>query len=134
MRSPKRRAIWGPPWCATTASPASAGATSGEWEVITEQGTIVAEMVVNAAGCYAREVAAMVGSDAPITNMQHHYIVTHPIPAFLERDDRDPGDARFVHLRLFPPGAEIRIDRRLREHGSARGVGAPRISRVGVLQ
>src|ERR1700678_3898829 len=30
----------------------------GEWEVITEQGPIVAEMVVNAAGCYAREVAA----------------------------------------------------------------------------
>jgi dimethylglycine dehydrogenase len=34
--------------------------TGGEWEVITEKGTIVAEMVVNAAGCYAREVAAMV--------------------------------------------------------------------------
>jgi dimethylglycine dehydrogenase len=62
----------------------------GEWEVITEQGTIVAEMVVNAAGCYAREVAAMVGSDAPITNMQHHYVVTNPIQAFLERSDEIP--------------------------------------------
>jgi len=63
---------------------------SGEWEVATEQGTIVAEMIVNAAGCYAREVAAMVGSDAPITNMQHHYIVTHPLPAFLEREIEIP--------------------------------------------
>ena len=52
----------------------SAGVAGGEWEVITEKGTIVAEMVVNAAGCYAREVAAMVGADAPITNMQHHYV------------------------------------------------------------
>ena len=62
----------------------------GEWEVITEKGTIVAEMVVNAAGCYAREVARMVGSDAPITNMQHHYVVTHPIQAFLDRSEEIP--------------------------------------------
>ncbi|MDE2296239.1 MAG: GcvT family protein [Gammaproteobacteria bacterium] len=57
---------------------------SGEWEVATEQGSIVAEVVVNAAGCYARQVAEMVGADAPITNMQHHYIVTHPIKAFAQ--------------------------------------------------
>jgi dimethylglycine dehydrogenase len=63
---------------------------SGEWEVVTEQGSIVAEMVVNAAGCYARQVAAMVGADAPITNMQHHYVVTHPVPAFMERSVEIP--------------------------------------------
>ena len=63
---------------------------SGEWEVVTEQGSIVAEMVVNAAGCYARQIAAMVGADAPITNMQHHYVVTHPIPAFMERSEEIP--------------------------------------------
>ncbi len=63
---------------------------SGEWEVITEQGSVVAEMVVNAAGCYAQQVAAMVGADAPITNMQHHYVVTHPIPAFMERTEEIP--------------------------------------------
>lgn len=63
---------------------------SGEWEVVTEQGSIVAEMVVNAAGCYARQVAAMVGADAPIANMQHHYVVTHPIPAFMERSVEIP--------------------------------------------
>jgi dimethylglycine dehydrogenase len=64
--------------------------SGGEWEVLTEQGSIVAEMVVNAAGCYARQVAAMVGADAPITNMQHHYVVTHPIPAFMERSEEIP--------------------------------------------
>ena len=63
---------------------------SGEWEVITEKGSIVAEIVVNAAGCYAREVAKMVGSDAPITNMQHHYVITHPIQAFADRSEEMP--------------------------------------------
>src|SRR5580704_8526996 len=63
---------------------------SGEWEVQTEKGTIVAEMVVNAAGCYAREVARMVGSDAPITNMQHQYVVTHPIKDFIDRPGEIP--------------------------------------------
>ena len=62
----------------------------GEWEVVTEKGSIVGEMVVNAAGCYARQVAAMVGADAPITNMQHQYVVTHPIPAFMERSEEIP--------------------------------------------
>jgi dimethylglycine dehydrogenase len=32
----------------------------------------------------------MVGADAPITNMQHHYVVTHPIQAFIERDVEIP--------------------------------------------
>ena len=63
---------------------------SGEWEVVTEQGTIVCEMVVNAAGCYARQVAQMVGSDVPITNMQHTYIVTEPIQEFIEREEEMP--------------------------------------------
>ncbi|GAC1299559.1 MAG: FAD-dependent oxidoreductase [Steroidobacteraceae bacterium] len=58
--------------------------------MITEKGNLIAEMVVNAAGCYARQVAAMVGADAPITNMQHHYVVTHPIPAFMQRSEEIP--------------------------------------------
>ena len=62
----------------------------GEWEVVTDKGSVIAEVVVNAAGCYARQVAAMVGADAPITNMQHHYVITHPIPAFLERSEEIP--------------------------------------------
>ncbi|MFT5740424.1 MAG: dimethylglycine dehydrogenase, partial [Gammaproteobacteria bacterium] len=36
---------------------------SGEWEVVTNQGTIITEHVVNAAGCFAREVGAMVGTN-----------------------------------------------------------------------
>ncbi len=63
---------------------------SGEWRIVTEQGDIVVEHVVNAAGCYAREVAAMMGTTAPITNMEHQYFVTETIPAFAERDVEIP--------------------------------------------
>jgi dimethylglycine dehydrogenase len=63
---------------------------SGEWDVETEQGSIRAEIIVNAAGCYARQVAQMAGIDIPVTNMEHHYIVTDPIQAFLERDTEIP--------------------------------------------
>ena len=63
---------------------------NGEWDVATELGTVRAGMVVNAAGCYARQVAQMAGIDVPVTNMEHHYIVTDPIPAFVDRDEEIP--------------------------------------------
>jgi dimethylglycine dehydrogenase len=53
---------------------------SGEWEVVTDKGTIVAEHVVNAAGCFAREVGAMVGATIPLTNLEHQYLVTETHP------------------------------------------------------
>ena len=63
---------------------------NGEWEVVTEQGNIICEHVVNAAGCYARQVSQMAGTDVPITNMEHSYLVTEPIKEFLERDEEMP--------------------------------------------
>ena len=63
---------------------------SGEWEVVTENGVIVAETVVNAAGCYARQVAQMVGADLPICNVQHHYLVSGPIREFIDREEEIP--------------------------------------------
>ena len=63
---------------------------SGEWEVVTENGVIVAESVVNAAGCYARQVAQMVGADLPICNIQHHYLVSGPIQEFIDREEEIP--------------------------------------------
>ncbi len=62
----------------------------GEWDVATELGTVRAGMVVNAAGCYARAVAQMAGGDVPVVNMEHHYLVTDPIPEFLERETEMP--------------------------------------------
>ena len=63
---------------------------SGDWEVITEQGNVVAEHVVNAAGCYARQVSQMVGTDIPMINMKHTYIVTDTVSEFLEAEVEMP--------------------------------------------
>ena len=49
---------------------------NGEWEVITEKGKIIAEHVVNAAGCFAPEVGAMVNAKIPIINLEHQYLIT----------------------------------------------------------
>lgn len=74
---------------------------SGEWEVITEKGTVIAEVVVNAAGCFARQISQMVGSDMPLVNMEHHYIITGNVPEFVERDEempviRDPRASSYI--------------------------------------
>jgi len=61
----------------------------GEWAVETEQGTVVAEHVVNAGGCFAPQVGAMVGLAVPVVNMVHQYLVTEPLPA-VEALDREP--------------------------------------------
>ncbi len=53
----------------------------GDWEVITEHGTIVAEHVVNAAGCFAPQVGAMAGLPVPIVNVVHQYLVTEDLDA-----------------------------------------------------
>lgn len=63
---------------------------SGEWEVSTEKGKVIAEIVVNAAGSFARQVSQMVGSDLPICNMEHQYIVTGPVQEFVDRDGEIP--------------------------------------------
>ncbi|MDE2455336.1 MAG: FAD-dependent oxidoreductase [Burkholderiales bacterium] len=52
----------------------------GSWNVVTDQGVIHAEHVVNAAGLWAREVGAMVGVKLPLIPMEHHYLITDEIP------------------------------------------------------
>lgn len=60
----------------------------GTWQVITDQGTIEAEHVVNAGGLWAREVGLMAGVNLPIVAMEHHYLLTESLPE-LERMTRE---------------------------------------------
>jgi len=68
------------------------------WEVETDKGTIHAEHVVNAAGLWAREVAAMAGHYVPLHPMEHQYLVTEPIPEIFERVTEHP--------HVIDPGGE----------------------------
>ncbi len=52
----------------------------GGWDVVTPNGTIHAEMVVNAGGLWAREVGHLAGIDLPVQPMEHHYLITEEIP------------------------------------------------------
>ncbi|ESZ37586.1 glycine cleavage system protein T [Mesorhizobium sp. L2C054A000] len=52
----------------------------GGWDVVTPTGTIHAEIVVNAAGLWAREVGRLAGIDLPVQPMEHHYLITETIP------------------------------------------------------
>jgi dimethylglycine dehydrogenase len=60
------------------------------WDVVTEQGTINCEYVVNAAGLWAREVGAMAGVYLPLHPMEHQYLVTDDIPEVYERESELP--------------------------------------------
>ena len=62
----------------------------GSWEVVTEQGTIIAEKLVNAGGLWAREVAAMAGVYLPLHPMEHQYFATDSIPEIVAREAELP--------------------------------------------
>ena len=55
---------------------------SGEWRVMTEDGAIACEHLVNAGGVYARQIGQWAGLDLPIANLLHHYFVTEPVDEF----------------------------------------------------
>ncbi|MFY8153365.1 MAG: GcvT family protein [Hyphomicrobiales bacterium] len=56
----------------------------GTWNVITEQGTVHAEHVVNAGGLWARECGRMVGLELPVLAMEHMYLLTEDMPEVAE--------------------------------------------------
>ena len=64
------------------------------WEVVCdvkgEPHRIVAEHVVNAAGCYAPQIGAMVGLDVPIVSVIHQYLITEAMAEMKELGDFDP--------------------------------------------
>jgi len=57
---------------------------SGEWQVITNKGDIVAEHVVCATGNYARQTGRMFGINVPSIPVEHQYIVYDESPELKE--------------------------------------------------
>jgi len=73
----------------------------GSWDVVTAEGTVHAEQVVNAAGLWAREVGAMAGVALPLHPMEHQYLVTDDIAEVYQRDQElphvmDPGGETYL--------------------------------------
>ncbi|MDF2367177.1 FAD-dependent oxidoreductase [Sneathiella sp.] len=64
--------------------------TDGSWQVVTKDGTIHAEYVVNAGGLWARELGEMVGIFLPLHPMEHQYLVTEDIPEIYELGREHP--------------------------------------------
>ena len=58
----------------------------GTWDVFTDRDdhVIHAEHVVNAGGLWAREVGRMCGLELPVLAMEHHYLMTEPMPEVIE--------------------------------------------------
>ena len=59
----------------------------GHWDVVTEQGTIRAEHVVNAGGLWAREIGRMAGVDHPFVPMEHQYLITDEVPEIANAEE-----------------------------------------------
>ncbi len=55
--------------------------SDGSWSVETRNGIIHAEIIVNCAGAWAREIGQMMGVDLPIVPMLHQYLITEDIGA-----------------------------------------------------
>ena len=72
--------------------------TSDGWQVVTEQGTVTCEHLVNAGGLWAREVAAMAGIYLPLVPMAHQYIVTEDVHEIASRSNEIP--------HVMDPGGE----------------------------
>ena len=62
---------------------------NGSWDVVTPNGSINAEMIVNCGGLWAREVGHLSGVDLPVQPMEHHYLITEEIAEIKSRDSEN---------------------------------------------
>lgn len=74
---------------------------SGEWLVTTADGVVKADLIVNAAGYYAPNIAAMMGRDLPSVVLEHQYMITADIPELASLAHklpllRDPDDSYYL--------------------------------------
>lgn len=63
------------------------------WDVETPEGSINTPWVINVAGLWAREVAAMAGIELPLQPTEHQYLVTETIPQIESHGSRLPSVA-----------------------------------------
>ncbi len=116
---PRRRASSAPRSCFATAVKELTQEPDGTWNVVTEQGTVKCEHVVNAGGLWAREIGRMVGLELPVLAMEHMYLLTEDMPEVIEFNKahrpRILARHRLQGRDLHAPGAPGHPARHLRE-------------------
>ncbi len=75
------------------------------WQQNGEQGTTIAEHVVNAAGHYGPQLGAMAGLDIPIVSMIHQYLITEPLAEIAAQTTempvvRDPRSSAYYRYEI----------------------------------
>jgi dimethylglycine dehydrogenase len=63
---------------------------SGEWQVATDKGDVICDIVINAGGYYGRQVGEMVGQRLPVVTLEHQYLVTESLPELETNPDNFP--------------------------------------------
>lgn len=94
------------------------------WQVVTEQGTITAEHVVNAGGLWGRRVGRMVGIDLPMVPMVHHYLVTEDVPVLQALPEEIPSVTDlegFTYLQPIGAGVLLGVYERNPLHWATEG-------------
>ena len=64
--------------------------------VRSDRGEIAAEVVIDAGGMFAAEIARMAGVRVPLLPMSHQYLVTQPLDAVAEARAAPPPNSRFL--------------------------------------
>ncbi|MGR3984657.1 MAG: FAD-dependent oxidoreductase [Gammaproteobacteria bacterium] len=78
----------GASWHCNAPVTATAQRADGSWDVRTPHGEVNAQLLVNAAGLWAREVGHLAGVNLPVQPMEHHYLITEAI-AEIEQAGRE---------------------------------------------
>ncbi len=84
----------------------------GSWDVITDNGSVHAEHVVNAGGLWAKQVGRMVGLELPLSPLEHHYLLTDTIPEVAALDHELPMAVDlegFTYMRQYQQGILVGI-------------------------
>ena len=90
---------------AVTGVLSEAGRVTG---VVTDQGVVGAEYVVNCAGMWARQFGALAGVNLPVQAAEHYYLITEDMPDLTPPDSGSGGSGS---LCLFPGGGGRPDDR-----------------------
>jgi dimethylglycine dehydrogenase len=81
----------------------------GTWHIVTDNGNIAAEHVVNAGGLWARELGRMVGLELPVLAMEHMYLLTEEMPEVAEYNERTGKEV--IHATDFEGEIYMRQER-----------------------